>query len=78
MTASDRLRIKKALKKHESYSWKKITNQTNGGGRGFTSKEWKPGADPGILKGGGGGGSGGIFFKKGGSNHLLGSNLYCK
>ena len=33
------------------------------------------GADPGILKGGG------IFFKKGGgggSNHLLGSNLYCK
>ena len=24
------------------------------------------------------GGSGGIFFKKGGSNHLLGSDLYCK
>ena len=49
-----------------------------------------PGADPGILKGWGGGGgpaefsskggegSGGIFFKRGGSNHLLGSNLYCK
>ena len=42
MTGSDRLRMKKPLKKHEAHSWKKggkpFTDQTDGGGRGFTHK----------------------------------------
>ena len=42
MTGSDRLRMKKPLKNHEAHSWKKkgepFTDQTDGGGRGFTHK----------------------------------------
>ena len=41
MTGSDRLRMKKPLKNHEAHTWKKrggkpFTDQTDGGGRGFT------------------------------------------
>ena len=42
MTGSDRLRMKKTPKNHEAHSWKKrgepFTDQTDGGGRGFTHK----------------------------------------
>ena len=67
MTGSDRLRMKKTLKNHEAHSWKKggggssfmekrggepFTDQTDGGGRGFTHKVLRvetqqPGQHPG-------------------------------